>query len=360
MTPKSRFPRLHRPAASIQILAVLTLLLTVATRGHAESAPSGSHLCFPGNTVTGAPGHGYLEVPFSPALNPISGFTLEAWVKLDPGGAAGCRSLAGMNLVQGWWVGYCNGALRSRLKGGGSERAGGTIPEGKWTHVAVTYGDGTRRHYVDGELVMVYAETGPLDTSTSPLRLGSDVGAPFSPAGCIDEVRLWSVPRTPAQIANNHDVAIDTAQPNLAEVWSFDGESGEGGVNGHDGLFGGVYSFGELSPPPGGPWLTTGQLPGFRFKVRIGGDAAGTRVNDCVPETLCVAGAIPTRTEVFVRIIGPRNGYLWPSVIRFTAAQVEVWIEQLSSGEVAYYRLERVPVDVDELNGLVDRTGFLF
>ena len=111
---------------------------------------------------------------------------------------------------------------------------------------------------------------------------------------------------------------------------------------------------------PPGPWLATSALPGYRFKGLISGDRAATQVSDCVPETLCIAGAIPTRTEVFVRIIGPRsNGFLWPEVVRFTVAQVELWIEQLSSGQVNYYKLDGVSQDSDVLNGLVDREGFL-
>ena len=115
--------------------------------------------------------------------------------------------------------------------------------------------------------------------------------------------------------------------------------------------------------PPEGPWLTAPDLPGFRFKVRItsGGTARpGTQVADCVPETLCIAGALPNRTETFLRVIGPRpNGYLWPQIVRFTVSQVEVWVEQLSSGQINYYVLPALPANTDELGGLVDRTGFL-
>ena len=124
-------------------------------------------------------------------------------------------------------------------------------------------------------------------------------------------------------------------------------------------------SFATSDPdPPAGDWLSVPDLPGFRFKVRItpagGTPAPGTQVADCVPETVCVAGALPTRTEVFLRVIGPRpNGYLWPQIVRFTISQVEVWVEQLSSGQVNYYLLPALPPSTDELPGLSDRTGFL-
>ena len=61
-----------------------------------------------------------------------------------------------------------------------------------------------------------------------------------------------------------------------------------------------------------------------------------------------------------MRIIGPRpNGYLWPTIVKFTTSQVEVWIEQFSSGAVQYYLLEGAEPGVDELPGLYDREGFL-
>ncbi len=112
--------------------------------------------------------------------------------------------------------------------------------------------------------------------------------------------------------------------------------------------------------PPSGPWITTTALPGFQFKSVIDGTRTASKVTDCVPETLCLAGALPTRTEAFVRIIGPRsNGFLWPEVIRFTVARVELWVQKTSGGAINYYSLAGVSQDSDVLNGIVDRTGFL-
>jgi hypothetical protein len=116
----------------------------------------------------------------------------------------------------------------------------------------------------------------------------------------------------------------------------------------------------EPEDPPAGPWLTTPELPGFRFKARIASTRIATQVDDCVPETLCLAGAVSDRTEIFVRIIGPRpNGFLWPQVVRFTVARVEVWVQEGTSGPIKYYLLPGVSQDSDTLNGLVDRQGFL-
>jgi hypothetical protein len=72
-----------------------------------------------------------------------------------------------------------------------------------------------------------------------------------------------------------------------------------------------------------------------------------------------VSGRLPGRHEVFARIVGPKpNGRLWPTLVKFTTSQVEVWIEQVSTGEVEYYLLEGASRGFDELPGLFDREGF--
>jgi ELWxxDGT repeat protein len=119
----------------------------------------------------------------------------------------------------------------------------------------------------------------------------------------------------------------------------------------------------KLDPlPPAGPWLSSRTLPGFEVKVRITsgtGTIAGALEPDCIPETVCVSGAVPGRSEVFVRVVGPKpNGRLWPTLVKFTTSAVEVWIRQTSTDVVRYYRLEGARPGFDELPGLFDREGF--
>ena len=116
-------------------------------------------------------------------------------------------------------------------------------------------------------------------------------------------------------------------------------------------------------PPPEGDWLTSDEVPGFRVKARItaaGGAEQPVRAEAaCIPETLCISGALPGRSEVFVRVVGPKpNGKLWPTLVRFSTSTIEVWIEQLSSGEIQYYRLEGASPGSSDLSGLFDRDGF--
>jgi hypothetical protein len=192
------------------------------------------------------PDAGYVEVPHSAALNPAAGFTFEAWVSLSDTGI--CSSIAGKNYRQAWWIGLCGTTLRSYLKGGASQQNGGEIPAFVWTHVAVTFDGSFRRHYINGELVGSFPDTGPLTTSTSPLRIGSDADYDVQPTGSIDDARLWNVARTLAQI---RDDMKGNAAPatGLVARWRFDNDFNDS-VGGHDGTAHRSVAFGSLGSGP--------------------------------------------------------------------------------------------------------------
>jgi hypothetical protein len=180
--------------ASVRIPFRRALLLAIvalfASAGAGQAQPFDTWLDHDGT------GTGLIEISHHPSLNPTAAFTFEAWVQVVTADAGDCRSIAGKNFQQTWWIGVCGTTLRSYLKGLGSNRDGGVVPPGQWTHVAVVF-DGTRRlHYVNGEVVGDFPEAGPLPTNTAPMRIASDVSWPFPPDGGIDEVRLWNVARS--------------------------------------------------------------------------------------------------------------------------------------------------------------------
>jgi len=113
---------------------------------------------------------------------------------------------------------------------------------------------------------------------------------------------------------------------------------------------------------PDAATFTSDAFPGFRFSVRIfagGGEQTAQVESDCLAETVCVSGALAGRSELFLRIIGPRpNGHLWVNLVRFTTSRVEVEIEQLKTGETRTYILPEVPAGSDELPGRLDREAF--
>jgi len=108
-------------------------------------------------------------------------------------------------------------------------------------------------------------------------------------------------------------------------------------------------------PQPPGRWIESKAVPGFRVQARLtsGGKSQLLRREACTPETFCLSGAQPGRTDLLVRVSG-----LQARIARFTPARLEVWIQQTKTGIVRYYRLEAEPAGSSELHGLVDRLGF--
>jgi hypothetical protein len=98
----------------------------------------------------------------------------------------------------------------------------------QWMHVAMTYSDATGlRVYKDGVLVSSLAVTGTLNSVVSAMRFGANTPSlnNFSDA-IVDEVRLWSVARTEAEIrdAMNHVLVGD--ETGLDGYWRFDEGAG--------------------------------------------------------------------------------------------------------------------------------------
>jgi hypothetical protein len=82
------------------------------------------------------------------------------------------------------------------------------LPVNSWTHLAGTYDGTTMRFYVDGVQVGTKAVSGNLLTSTGAVRIGGNsVWGEFF-QGRIDEVRIFNVARTAAQIAADMNTPV--------------------------------------------------------------------------------------------------------------------------------------------------------
>jgi hypothetical protein len=211
------------PLALAVGFAFATLLAPVA----AHSQPFG----VPGEFLTANPTESYVEIPSSPSLNPANQITIELWSASSQ--LPNCTSLLGKGYTTSFWIGNCGGTLRSYLAGKGSQHDGGTILDGS-THIAVTYDGVARKHYIDGELVGVFPQSGPLPANSHPLRLGSDFDFLNHSSSSIWEVRLWSVARTQAQIRQFINQEIDSAMPGLVAVWHLRGNANDP-IGGHNG-----------------------------------------------------------------------------------------------------------------------------
>ncbi len=112
--------------------------------------------------------------------------------------------------------------------------------------------------------------------------------------------------------------------------------------------------------PQPGPWMESTRVPGFRFKSQIGGPVPGRQESACPASTLCVSGAVPGRSEVFLRVSEPKpDGRVWPSMIKLTPSAADVWVIQKATGLLRNYKLTGTGAASSTLAGLLDRVGFL-
>jgi hypothetical protein len=316
---------------------------------HAQ--PFGLWTAFAGDGLSD-PSNGSLQIPNSAALNPTGAITIEAWVSLSlPSANQTCRSLVGKNYVQAYWLGTCTVGsvteLRSYVSGTSSVKTGGIVPNGLWTHVAVTSDGTTRKHYIDGELVASFPDSGPPTASTAALEIGGDASWVYSPNGSINEVRLWNVARTQAQIQADINVHLGTAQPGLVAVWQMNGPNDSLGV--HNGTF-----HGNLPPVLGPPaesscGTSAGQLLCLQGHFLIGATfrtgAPGTASSGATIVPVANVGSgifwffTPDDWEIMAKVIDgcALNNQWWVFSAATTNVSYRLTVTDVQSGESKIY-----------------------
>lgn len=228
------------------LLVLVGLALAALAAGPAAAQPYDSFI-----DTTGGADHGYVRIPHSSALNPTGAFTFMIWFRLNSHSSTGenCRSIAGKDFLEAWWIGVCNvggvPTLRSYLRGGASSRNGGEIPIGFQTHVAVTHDGVTRRHYINGELVASFADAGALGTSSDEMRIGSDVSWPNTPDALWDQAILDNVALSTSTIRAQMRNPTITGSPTAG--YNFNGNANDITGNHNGSLQGAGISFTSFS-----------------------------------------------------------------------------------------------------------------
>ena len=148
-----------------------------------------------------------------PDLTLGSDFTVESWVKLAPGidyrdGLFGDGSNAHLYFVSG----------KARLYAFGVRVTANTaITADTWAHIALTRSGTKLTMYVNG----VEDGTGSWNGSYSIKSLGKGYRGYFK--GMMDEVRIWNVARTGAEIGASYDTTVDPDAAGLIGYWNFNG-----------------------------------------------------------------------------------------------------------------------------------------
>ncbi|MBI1923618.1 leucine-rich repeat domain-containing protein [Candidatus Poribacteria bacterium] len=107
----------------------------------------------------------------------------------------------------------------------------------KWHHIAGVYDGTTSIIYVDGKPVVQGSATGSSDLVDATIRIGSETygGSQFW-YGLLDEVRVWNVARTQADIQSTMNTTLHGDEPGLVGYWNFDdGTARDRSPNGNHG-----------------------------------------------------------------------------------------------------------------------------
>jgi outer membrane protein assembly factor BamB len=148
-----------------------------------------------------------VTIPNATALQLSSGMTLEAWV--NPSAVtATWRDVIYKGNDNYYLEATSTNASKpdaGLIAGGSYADAVGTakLTANTWSYLTETYDGSTLRLYVNGTQVASTARTGAIASSTNPLQIGGDTIYSQYFAGLIDEVRIYNVALTAAQIQSD-------------------------------------------------------------------------------------------------------------------------------------------------------------
>lgn len=165
--------------------------------------------------------NGYIEVPSSPALNMGSGYTISAWVLVDPAAAANNKSLSIVSklddrAVYNVYHAYARGGFGARLEVRFAPNGEDSVNNGpydnyqmsaNWTHLLFTFDGNNFFLYVNGTLkgTKAVSPAKAVAASNGKLRIGTGNDINSSSlffAGKMADVRLYNRALSTQEIQN--------------------------------------------------------------------------------------------------------------------------------------------------------------
>jgi hypothetical protein len=114
-----------------------------------------------------------------------------------------------------------------------------SIPANTWTHIAATYDQTSIKIYINGVLDGTLNTSSPLPTGNEVWYLGKRFAGPDMISGVMDEIRIWNVARTQAQIQAVMNTSVPTNATGLRAYYKLDESAGTSTAdatgNGHNG-----------------------------------------------------------------------------------------------------------------------------
>jgi len=155
----------------------------------------------------------YLVGTNSPSMTILGDITLETWVNISAQPGDWVRIIGkgdGSNRTYGMWYSPGGGSLLFQQYGGGVSGLFYSISlnTNTWYHIAMVRSGSNAYIYLNGvQTASNTGNTGTPYTSSDPFQIGYAGFHTYLP-GKVDEVRVWNVARTPAQISANMSLTI--------------------------------------------------------------------------------------------------------------------------------------------------------
>jgi hypothetical protein len=167
-----------------------------------------------GNALSFNGSSGLVSIADAASLDFTSAMTIEAWVRPTT------RSNWDTVVMKGYgstgrayalYAGDNNGRPAATIRISSSERStagSSALALNTWSHVAMTYGGGRLRVYVNGVQVASSSVSGSIRTSSDPVTIGGSTAWGRWFAGQIDEVRIYNRALSQTEIQNGMNRTI--------------------------------------------------------------------------------------------------------------------------------------------------------
>lgn len=221
----------------------------------------------------------YVAIPYNTIQSHIQSIQFEVNLNANTGSYQTLLTSAGNFTGYTFYV-ASDGTLQLFLGNGSNWTIlqGPTIPPGVWTNIAGVYNAGVATLYVNG-VVVASSAVSLVGNTTFPLNLGGgELGTPNTFfGGDLDELSMWSIALTPAQITYNSSNTQTGSEANLVAYYNFN----EGNPN-HDNFD---------NPPAGNPVNTlidgtSNHLDGALNNFSLGGGTSNVNISNWVSSLL--------------------------------------------------------------------------
>jgi hypothetical protein len=229
----------------------------------------------------------FITIPSS--LNSVfntNNVTLEGWFKFDVN-TSGFPMLVGEAFVGDGKITFCMHKQGNNINAGFYNNgwtvvtSASTIQYNTWMHIAATYDQTSIKIYINGNLDATLNANATLPTGTESWYIGKRWDSNDYIRGVIDEIRVWNVARSQAQIQTSMNTSVPTNSTGLRAYYKLDESAGTSPADATGNGYNGTLTNGSIWQVPstsvlGGSQATFLWSPGGQTTNTITAATSGT------------------------------------------------------------------------------------